>query len=75
MTSDYSDKLLGADNSFKDLIRTSENGLRHRYAKQTRSLEIDDKLQLGGLLNREFRRFGTMEYPSGQIADLAVTIR
>jgi hypothetical protein len=41
------------DLSLDDLVRPHENRLRDRQAEGLRGLEVDDQLELCGLLNRE----------------------
>jgi hypothetical protein len=46
---------------FDDLIRPPQQRLRNREPERFGSLEIDDELELRGLLHREVARFGALE--------------
>ena len=47
--------------SFDDVVRPEEYRRRKREAQGLGRLEVDDQLELGGLLDREIRRPGTLE--------------
>ena len=48
-------------NSPDHLVGLEEEGRRDGEAERLRGLEVDDQLELGGLLYREVRGFGTFE--------------
>ena len=47
------------DLSLDDLVGSKQNRLRDRKSERLRGLQIDDQLELGGLLDRKIGRFGT----------------
>jgi hypothetical protein len=46
---------------FDDLVRSQEQRLGNREAERLGGLEVDDKLELGGLLHRKIRGLGAFE--------------
>ena len=55
----------GHPGSLDDLVRASEQRLRDGEAKHLGGFEIDNQLQIPGLLDREVSRLGTPENLSG----------
>src|SRR5882672_9585002 len=43
------------------LVRSKQNRLRYCQAQRFGGLEVDDQLELRGLFDREFTRFGALE--------------
>src|SRR5882724_11895174 len=50
-----------AGRSLNDFIRPPQERRRDRQAKGLRGLEVDNQLELGGLLNGQVARFGAFE--------------
>jgi hypothetical protein len=46
--------------SLDDLIRPGQQRRRDRETERLGGLEVDDELELGGLLNRQIRRLGAI---------------
>ena len=58
--------------SFEQLVSPDEQGQRHLDAERRRALQVDQKLDLGRLLNREIGRADAFENPvdvEGRSAD------
>jgi len=49
---------------FDHLVGGREHSGRHGEAERLRGLEVDDQLELGGLLHRQVSRFLTFENPA-----------
>src|SRR5262249_14346416 len=61
--------------SLDHLIGAGEQRWRHSEAEYPRRRVIDDKLELGGLHDRQVRRFRTLEDATGIDTDLTIRIR
>ena len=60
--------------SFDHLVGASEHRQGHGKSECLRGLEVDDQLDVRGLLHRQIGRFLAFEYPTGIDADLPVRI-
>src|SRR5215510_10540888 len=61
--------------SFDHLVGAGEQRWRHSEAEYPCRRVIDDKLELGGLHNRQVRRFCTLEDATSIDTDLTIRIR
>jgi hypothetical protein len=50
---------------FDHLVRAGQHCRRHGQAKRLRSFEIDQQIELGGLLDRQVSGISTLEYLVG----------
>src|SRR5215469_12173255 len=57
------------------LVGNADESGRDRDAECPRRRQIDDKLKLGGLLDREVGGLGALENPAGILADLTIHVR
>src|SRR3954469_6172927 len=61
--------------SFDHLVGAGEQRRWYVKAERPGRLDVDDKLELGGLDNRQVRRLGAVKYATGIGADLTMHIR
>src|SRR5207302_5262980 len=61
-------------NSFNHLVGAAEQRDWERQAKRLGGLEVDEQLNLRGLLDREFRRLGARKNPASKDTTLMAPI-
>jgi len=51
---------VGRSISLNDVIRSPQERRRHRQPKRLRCFQVEDQLEFGGLLDRQFAGLGTL---------------
>src|SRR5262249_5622555 len=64
-----------AARSFKDFVGAARQRQRDRDAERLGGLEVEEQLDLGGLLNQQIGRLVALENPPGVSADQTVVFR